>query len=235
MMYETTDSLFTGICDAIRKKDGTTAIINHQDIPERISAISGCNNEREDFTSAFYTKHNAGLRIENMVVSGFSDTASIYTPDAFMPADRPWVIQAKFRLSENSIKSRNFIVGTPADKSNCPFLSIRDDNTAMGAGVPTNDGTTWYQQTAKYDFSVDTDYWVRYIRDKSDYTLLISTNGFDYENIIQFEYADEPYQDTESKLRFGGYGTSSVNTLFGSIDLKETYIKIGDEIWWGKG
>lgn len=39
-MYETVDALFTGICDAIREKDGTTELISHQDIPERISALS---------------------------------------------------------------------------------------------------------------------------------------------------------------------------------------------------
>ena len=39
-MYETVDALFTGICDAIRDKDGTTEFINHQDIPERIAGIS---------------------------------------------------------------------------------------------------------------------------------------------------------------------------------------------------
>lgn len=37
--YETVDSLFVGICDAIREKDGTTAMINHQDIPDRIMEI----------------------------------------------------------------------------------------------------------------------------------------------------------------------------------------------------
>lgn len=41
MTYETTDALFAGICDEIRAKDGTTALIRHQDIPARISAISG--------------------------------------------------------------------------------------------------------------------------------------------------------------------------------------------------
>lgn len=41
MMYSTIESLFTGICDAIRGKDGTTDLISHQDIPERIAAISG--------------------------------------------------------------------------------------------------------------------------------------------------------------------------------------------------
>lgn len=39
--YETVDSLFTGICDAIREKDGTSEQIVHQDIPERIKNLNG--------------------------------------------------------------------------------------------------------------------------------------------------------------------------------------------------
>lgn len=40
MIYNSIHELFTGICDAIRAKDGTTAPINHVDIPKRISAIN---------------------------------------------------------------------------------------------------------------------------------------------------------------------------------------------------
>lgn len=40
MSYTTITELFSGICDAIRDKDGTTDPINHQDIPARIAAIS---------------------------------------------------------------------------------------------------------------------------------------------------------------------------------------------------
>lgn len=39
MSYTTITELFSGICDAIRAKDGTTDPINHQDIPARIAAI----------------------------------------------------------------------------------------------------------------------------------------------------------------------------------------------------
>lgn len=39
MSYESVSALFTGICDAIREKDGTTALIPHQDIPDRIRTI----------------------------------------------------------------------------------------------------------------------------------------------------------------------------------------------------
>lgn len=228
-MYETTDALFTGICDAIREKDGTTEPIRHQQIPARIAAISGGG----EFTSAFYT-YKDRLKIENMVVSGFGAGHAIYTPEAFMPGDKPWVIQTKFRLSENSAKSRNFIVGVDsANKVNCPFIAVRDNNTAISAGIPNASGDNYIQQIANYEFSIDIDYWIRYIREKTEYILQISTNGSDYENIIQFDCADEPYQDNTSILRFGNYRGS--HELAGSIDLKETYIKIGDEIWWGRG
>lgn len=38
--YSSIADLFTGICDAIRSKDGTTDLIQHQDIPDRIMALS---------------------------------------------------------------------------------------------------------------------------------------------------------------------------------------------------
>lgn len=40
MAYNSVSELFTGICDAIRAKDGTTEPINHVDIPDRISKIN---------------------------------------------------------------------------------------------------------------------------------------------------------------------------------------------------
>lgn len=47
-MYETVKGLFTGICDAIREKDGTTELISHQEIPARIAAIQDCRGESKD-------------------------------------------------------------------------------------------------------------------------------------------------------------------------------------------
>lgn len=45
MKYNDLNSLFKGICDAIRKKDGTTALISHQDIPDRIMNLSGVGTD----------------------------------------------------------------------------------------------------------------------------------------------------------------------------------------------
>ena len=39
MTYNTLKELFTAICDAIRSKENSTDLINHQDIPARINAL----------------------------------------------------------------------------------------------------------------------------------------------------------------------------------------------------
>lgn len=40
MIYNSLEELFTAICDAIRAQDGRTALIEHQDIPSRISSLN---------------------------------------------------------------------------------------------------------------------------------------------------------------------------------------------------
>lgn len=39
MLYETVDALMDGICDAVREKEGSTNLVDHQDIPARVKAI----------------------------------------------------------------------------------------------------------------------------------------------------------------------------------------------------
>ena len=48
-MYNTISALFTGICNAIRSRDGTTEKINHQDIPARILSIQGSGGLIQEF------------------------------------------------------------------------------------------------------------------------------------------------------------------------------------------
>ena len=50
--YDTIPALFTAICDAIRVKDGTSALINHQDIPAKIGSIPvGATVERATYNA----------------------------------------------------------------------------------------------------------------------------------------------------------------------------------------
>lgn len=234
MMYNTTTELFKGICDAVRDKDCTTGLINHQDIPARIAAISGGG---EEFISSFYTYRGSGLKIENMVASNFDYNSSIYLPNAFLPGNSAWQIQVKFRLDQNSVKSRNFIIGSTSNPNilDVPYLTVRDNNTAIGAGIPDGQNNFGENAVSDYAFLIDTDYFVKLIYDLLKYKVCISTDGKSFENILEINYS-EAMQQSNSVMKFGSYGLeTNANNLSGSIDLKETYIKIGDEVWWGRG
>ena len=39
MVYENIKDLMAGICNAVREKEGSTGLIPHQELPERISGI----------------------------------------------------------------------------------------------------------------------------------------------------------------------------------------------------
>ena len=41
MAYENVKDLRTAICDSVREKEGSSELIPHQELPERISGISG--------------------------------------------------------------------------------------------------------------------------------------------------------------------------------------------------
>lgn len=232
-MYETVDSLFTGICDSIREKDGTTEPISHQDIPTRIAAISGCG---ETFASPFYTYNGGGLKIENMVTSNFGINSCIYTMEAFRPLDENWEIQTKFKTPISWVHAAPAIFASMTYKGSvqCDFEEYNGRYT-MWIGLSTDDGRYWTQEGyADYDFEQDKWYWVRCIFDGERYTAHISTDGNVFEEIISINYSGQFYQpESNNKFMFGGRQSSSGNVFDGSIDLKETYIKIGEEIWWG--
>lgn len=235
-MYETTDALFTGICDAIREKDGTTALISHQQIPARISAISGGGGET--FTSPFYTYGGAsGLKIENMVASNFNAYNAIFLNEAFLPGDSAWEIGVKFTWPETLGKASNVLFGSWKGYYYCPTLEIGSNRNIMKVWAAIPDSVSAWNHQAEYiaEATLGEDYWIRFKFDGEKYIVSLSSDGKTFEDIILIDYG-VMYQDAySSKLQFGGISQSNSHYFEGSIDLKETYIKIGDEIWWGKG
>lgn len=223
MTYTTIDSLFIGICDAIREKDGTTALINHQDIPERIAAISGGGDGGEVFTSPFYTHDGtSGMKIENMVASNFKANSAIFINEAFLPGDSTWEIGVKFTWPEKLTKYANVLFGSWKNSFyKCPTLEIGSDYNLKKVVAAVPDGSSTWNHIGNYIAAVTPgeDYWTK----------------FTFEDIIQIDYG-AMYQDANySMLQFGGINRSSNHYFEGSIDLKRTYIKIGGEIWWGRG
>ena len=93
MSYSTVKQWTTAIADAIRTKDGTTAPINHQDIPDRISAIETGMNWADVFTENYdknlvidFRGYNSIPRIRNLFgrgnYSGFISSLTVYHDSA---------------------------------------------------------------------------------------------------------------------------------------------------------
>lgn len=237
--YETVDSLFSGICNAIREKDGTTALINHQDIPERIIEIPSGGGVESGFKSPFYAYGGInGIKIKNMVVSNFSASNAIFIEEAFLPGDSTWEIGAKFTYPNTLSKYANVLFGS-WDNSffYCPTLEVGSDSIHRIVLAIPDGATNKWNHTAEYISGIEggTECRVKVKFDGTKYIVSLAVAGGDFEDIIQIDYG-VMYQDmNRSKLQFGGINKSSNHYFEGSIDLKETYIKIADEIWWGAG
>lgn len=234
MMYESLPALFTGICDAIRKKDGTTGLIAHQDIPGRISAISGGSQSRLKFA----TYSGGGLTLDNMVASGFNSYYAVFMEESFMPGDNPWEIQVKFTWPEKLSKYANVLFGSwNGDFYYCPTLEIGSDSNAMKVWAAVPDGNKAWNYTGEYsaDATPGADYWTRFKFDGEKYVVSLSADGQAFDDIIRIDYGVMYQNEAYSKLQFGGINRSYRHYFEGNIDLKETYIRIGDKIWWGGG
>ncbi len=234
-MYETTEALFAGICDAIREKDGTTELISHQQIPERIAAISG---GAEAFMSPFCAYDGSGMKLEDMVASDFRDKSAIFLRDAFLPGDSTWEIGVKFTWPKTLTKYANVLFGSwHRGFFDCPTLEIGSSKNLMKVVAAVPDGTSAWNHIGNYTAAVTPGetYWTKFKFDGEKYVVSLSEDGQTFENIIQIDYGVMYQNANYSYLQFGGINRSDNHYFEGSIDLKETYIKIGDEIWWGEG
>lgn len=233
-MYETVDGLFTGICDAIREKDGTTALISHQDIPARIGAIS---EDGGYVIPPFYTYNGGGMKVDNGVVSNFGLYNCVYLGKAFRPLDNLWEIRTKFKTPVSWVHSLNTIFSSQIHRGSpqCD-IEVKNGVRKMWSGISTDNGSSWTNIVwSDYEFELDKWYWMRYIFDGEKYRILISVNGTDFEEIGVINFSGQFYQPEQINSFIFGGSRSESNIFDGSIDLKETYIKIGNEIWWGKG
>lgn len=230
-MYETVDGLFTGICDAIREKDGTTALINHQDIPARIEALSGGGG----VVFPFYTYDGNGMKIENMVASNFSANSAIFIDEPFLPGDSVWEIGVKFTWPQPSSKRGNVLFGPQNNWHDCPSLYIGGniDSHKLELYIPNE--SSYEEAFYVSDVEALTECKVKLLFDGTKYVASLSVQDGAFEDIMQIDYGVMYQNGNNSKIQIGGARKSAAHYFEGSIDIKETYIKIGNEVWWGRG
>lgn len=102
----------------------------------------------------------------------------------------------------------------------------------------TSNGSSWDIASGvegSYSVQSSTTYWIKVSFDGSKYVLAYSTDGTTFTDDITITSSTPMYKPTTGYLGLGicAYN-SATNSVYwrGSIDLKETYFKIGDNIDW---
>lgn len=149
-MYETTEALFAGICDAIREKDGTTELISHQNIPERITAIPSGGGVEEN--GAVFLMPVANEAFEMM--AGKSATVnSLINRKSYINLRKP------YSLAGNGYDSALFKYKIPINAEGYDSISVTCTLGNDGAGVKAKaylviaDSVPDVVENERYDFS----------------------------------------------------------------------------------
>ena len=162
--------------------------------------------------------------VNNGVVSGFSTSKYLKLPTVFNPSSAPWEVVFKVNVTDYS--NGGIIFG----QRNGTYFYIRTEATGVFVTGYSNtilNGTT--------QIVLGKDYWVKARHDGTKLYLELSEDGINYteENSVIIPPAFSTSSDPQYVgLWYNTYASGLYNTFQGSIDLKESYIKIGSKIWW---
>lgn len=198
-----------------------------------------------DYSVPNYAINGAPFVEPNGLVSNFSASNYLTLPKAFSPNDA-WEIL--FKVNVGSISDYQTILASVASSTSAPTESKGTIGAFGGIHLLINSAyklilylssinTSWNILNGSLGSSiltVGTDYWVKLVFTGTQYILYLSTTGeFSGEetNEININSTTSLYP---RYYMIGLNGTDSKKYWGGSIDLSQSYIKIGDEIWWSK-
>ena len=190
------------------------------------------------------TEPNLRLRGTPNIVDGiFSDitaaTAALLPRNSYHPGAQEW--EWGFKVTTGSdIANQHFILQAAKGFTEATRFGTRIyvQNNCFVLSVSYN-GTAWdyLYESAPADVSAfliqtNTTYWLKLHHKDGIYTLYVSEDGKHYVQYHKAYLGKYMYNDNTAWV-LGAYNNGSyINTWNGSIDLKEAYIKFGDEIVW---
>lgn len=173
--------------------------------------------------------------IINGVASGFSTSNYlIFNGAGTVPAGNLNSFEIAVKVKTPTTWTSNGRVINPtngADSTTAPYIEVNQ----QGAHLQWYNGSYFYC-TALENLSSNTTYWFKWVYDGSTIKGYYSTNGSDY---ILNSTTTPPYKPYFNSTEMGiGCRVSdkySGCVWNGSVDLKETYIKVNGSIWWKGG
>lgn len=167
------------------------------------------------------------------IASGFANDSVLTTNKSISFGSNSWEFKTKFRLTANNVDTRilgNYHFSPTIGLSNNKFAIWLSSNgtswdlASSTAPAVTGDGTVTLQN--------NTDYYVKFGWNKTQYYVQYSIDDVSY--ITDWTLASTtPITDVDSPFSLPlGSIFNTMCPLTGTIDLKETYIKVNDKIVW---
>ena len=177
------------------------------------------------------SSYNSGRDVLYEGVMQYQSSISYATlKQPFQPGNRPWEINIKFvnGVSDNTSQFL-FRNQQSADNSGRYGIGINKYvSTQHLEFVFSLDGTSWWNNTIVSDYTLvqGEKYWLREWWDGNAYRASISTDGVEYEEILNIPGTIPIFNGANTTYIGAAYVGSSDNFWKGEIDLNETYFTI---------
>lgn len=178
--------------------------------------------------------HNTGCNIDTAsIVSGFSLRNFIQPTSGFYPnyyEGQPFEVVVK--LNATALSGIQTFIGS-GDSADYYGILMQFNGNKLRIGASSN-GTSWdiiNLIAGTKTFNINTDYWFKFEYTGTQYIASWSTDGEIYTPDITIEQASAPAIRSFA-LGNNLFGTTRQEPLNGTIDLKDCYIKINNEMVW---
>lgn len=171
-------------------------------------------------------------QVSNGLVSGFSTTSYIKTYDECPSNISSFEYVGKW--TTGTLGTRQSILSSDTDK--CGLADLAFDNDKKFILWISSNGTNYDIASAvrgTFVFADNTTYYIKFKFENGVYIVSYSTDGITYNTDITINNSLSPYGT--KCIWFGLDQTNPADVNTGSIDLKESYIKINGNIWWKGG
>lgn len=167
--------------------------------------------------------------IQDGVVSGFSDSDYL-SINGSVELNKPFEIATKITTSSEIVPSK--IIGLyPVTGRYGIVLYIKNNKFSI---MMSHNGNGWEFDTdglGSYEVLPNTTYYLKFYWDYNSYKLDYSLDGTNYINEHTINNNTSVVPTTRG---FIGVYQDNINPFNGSIDLNETYIKVNNELWFGR-
>ena len=171
-----------------------------------------------------------GLQCENLVLNNFSSGVYAYIDKAFLPGSSAWEIVIKATLP--TLGSYMSLTGGYGNYFYFPELDITSAGKLQCC--LSYSGSGWGAYLAgSTALTAGTTYWFKLEFTGTAYNTYISTDGVTYTLEATATTTDTIYQNSSNTKVCLGASNKTQPFTNGKIDLKESYIKIDNELFWG--